>query len=884
MTDFASKVIDATLEQELGVSFGRYARATILARAIPDVRDGLKPVQRRIVYAMTLAGNTSDKRYRKCAKTVGDVMGSFHPHGDSSIYDAMVRMAQHWKMRHPHVDGHGNFGSIDDDPPAAMRYTEARLAGIADELTRDIKKNTVTFQPTFDDSDVEPTVLPARFPNLLVNGTSGVSTGFATEIQPHNLGECIDALIALIDDPELELHSLMQHIKGPDFPTGGIMMGREGLEQAYETGKGRVVLRARTRIEDNRDRSQTIVINEIPYGVIKANLVRDMEKLRTQKVVQGIKDVRDESDREGLRIVIDLKKGVDPEPVRAFMFKKTDLQVYRHFQMVAIVDRSPALLSLKAILEAYLAHQRDVVTRRSQYDLDRAEARRHIVHGLIRAVDVLDEVIAIIRGSKNRAHAHERLMATFDFSDEQTKEILDLRLHRLTGLQILQLKEELKALDAEIALLKNILGSSFALMECIRTELLDVRRQHADERRTTIVDEIEDVSDKIKVTVTVKAAPVMIGVSKVGYVKRSSMASFGATEAAGVREEDAVRWIIESNTLHRLVLFSAKGKAFAIPVHQLPEAKWGDVGTAAVNVVDIDREDRIVAVHDIPTFETKDEALFVTRAGAIKRTPLTEFDSSRSSGVAAMKVGDDEVLTVLRTDGTGDYFLATFEGNAIRFPASEVPSRGRGAGGVRGMRLNSRDHVVSLTAVPSDSDGELAVITAEGRAKRTVVSDFPCQHRGGRGVRCVRKRQRLPHRVVFATWWPSEASDYEQIRLLLSDFTQTEMPVKDMQNASRDGNGYEYFEGGDKIRIVDGYLLGVRYVPPEGEEGDGEPDGEGGDDTTEAVAAADAPQAEVPQESSDPDAEAPARGGWARGEDVFLPGLGPQGEDVDGED
>ncbi len=854
MTDFASKVIEATLEDELGASFSRYAKATILARAIPDVRDGLKPVQRRIVYAMHLAGNTHEKKYRKCAKTVGDVMGSFHPHGDSSIYEAMVRLAQNWKMRAPLVDGHGNFGSIDDDPPAAMRYTEARLDPIAAQLVRDIKKNTVAFQPTFDDSDVEPTVLPARYPNLLVNGTSGVSTGFATEIPPHNLGEVIDACIALIDEPELDVEALMGFVKGPDFPTGGVVMGREGLREAYTTGKGRVVVRARTEIESRRDGGKTIAVSEIPYGVVKSNLVREIEKLRTAKVVQGIRDVRDESDRTGLRVVVDLKRGIDPEPVLAYLFKKTDLQVYRHFQMVAIVDRTPRQLGLKEILEAYLEHQRDVVLRRSRFDLDRARTRLHLVEGLIRAVDVLDEVIATIRASKNRAQAHERLMEKFGFTDPQTKEILDLRLHRLTGLQILQLKQERKELVAEIARLEAILNDYFELMETIRRELLEVRAMFDDPRRSTIVDAVDDVSTKIEVTVTVKEADAFVGVSRDGYIKRSSRASFEATETAGVKEGDYLRWCLDSNTLHKLLLLSAKGKAFALPVHQVPETKWGDVGTALINVVGLEKDDWIVSALALPSL-ADGELVFVTKHAAIKRSALSEFDVSRSTGVAAMKVADDdEIVTVRPTTGAGDFVIVTREGNCIRFPASEVPSRGRSAGGVRGMRLNSRDEVVSLLDVDHEGDGEFAVVTHEGRAKRTPLKDFPRQHRGGRGVRCVRKRQRLPHRLVGAAWWPSRATAVEQLALVTSEPALLEKPAAAIGGASRDGNAFEYHDLKSKQRLVAAWGCGLEPTP------DTEPtDGE----ATEAAA----PEAETPAPADDIEIVRPpsSRGGWTQG-------------------
>ena len=858
MTDFAARIVDANLEEELGAAFGRYAKATILDRAIPDVRDGLKPVQRRIVYAMYEANNTPTNRYRKCAKTVGEVMGNYHPHGDQSIYDAMVRLAQDWKMRAPLVDGHGNFGSLDDDPPAAMRYTEARLDAIAIELVRDIEKSTVTFQSNFDDSDSEPTVLPARFPNLLVNGTSGVSTGFATEIQPHNMGEVIDGVLALISDPEIDLDGLMAHIPGPDFPTGGIMVGMDGLRAAYETGKGRVVLRARTAIESQRDNRFQIVITEIPYGVVKSNLVREMERMRTDKIVQGIRDVRDESDREGLRIVVDLRRGVDAESVLAFLFKKTSLQVYRHFQMVAICERSPRQLGLKEILEAYLAHQQDVVTRRSRHDLLRARARLHILEGLMRALDLLDEVIAVIRASRDRKDAHARLMERFGFSDEQTTAILDLRLHRLTNLQILDLRQEAAQLRREIARLEGILNSADVLLETIREELLAVKAAHADARRTTIQLTVEKLEAKIDLTVTVKPQEVVIGLSRAGYIKRSSLMSFEKTganaESSGVVDDDAIQWLLQTNTLHRLVLFSAQGKAYSIPVHQRPEARWGDVGTALINVVGLEKDDRIVGAMTIETFDEESLVALLTRNGAMKRTRLKEFDAQRSTGIGAQKLTDgDEVVRVLRCGEEGDFLIVTLEGNCIRFAVDQVSKQGRSAGGVRAIRLNSRDGVVDAIVVESsDVSAEVGIITVEGRAKQTPLSEYPRQHRGGRGVRCVRKRQRLPHRVACVVCWPTSRAATEELRLILSDYSERTLPAASMRGAARDGNGYEFAELPASIKVIAARLLERDPGPAEG-----------GDEVI--VAESEGPPADSPEAAAEVDEAAPsARGGWAQ--------------------
>ncbi len=810
MSEFAANIVETNFEEELGISFGRYARATILARALPDVRDGLKPVQRRIVYSMYLNGNGPNARYRKSAKTVGDVMGTFHPHGDQSIYDALVRLAQDWKMREPLVDGHGNFGSIDDDPPAAMRYTEARLGPISLELIRDIQKDTVLFQPNFDDNDREPTVLPSRFPNLLVNGSSGVSTGFSTDIPPHNMTEVINAVVALIDDSEITLGKLMRIIKGPDYPTGGIMMGMDGLRKAYETGKGRIVLRGKTDVETRRDGRKRIVITEIPYGVIKSNLVRAIERLRTDKVVQGIKDVRDETDREGLRIVVDLGRGIEADPVLAYLYKKTDLQVYQHIQMVAISQQMPKLMSLREILDAYIEHQQDVVLRRSAYDLNRAEKRLHLVEGLIKAVDILDEVIATIRAAHDRAEAHQHLMAKFQFTDEQAKEILDLRLHRLTGLQLLQLQEEQKSLTAEIKKLKKVLKSRSVLMETIKTEMIEIRDAYKSKRRTKIGAKEEPAPTKIDVTVTVKEQPVVVGVSHDGYIKRSVLASFeksgGDAESSGVKEGDSIRWVLQTNTLHRIVLFTAAGQAYTIPVHQVPEEKWGDVGSALVNVVGIEKTDRVIHAMSVENFDKTSAIAFVTKGAMIKRTLLKEFNTTRTAGVLAQKLGsDDEVIRVIPCSTTapqtteeanesaeGQFMVTTREGMCIRFEASKVSQQGRTAGGVRAIKLLPKDHVVDALWVPFDRNGEIAIVTEEGRAKRTELSEYPIQNRGGRGVRTVRKRNRMPHRITAMLEWEIPTLHQQRIRTVLSDGTETVLPASEISNAMRDGNGYEY--------------------------------------------------------------------------------------------
>ncbi len=902
MSEYAANIIDANFEDELGVSFGRYARATILARALPDVRDGLKPVQRRILYSMFINGNGPNARYRKSAKTVGDVMGTFHPHGDQSIYDALVRQAQYWKMRELLVDGHGNFGSIDDDPPAAMRYTEARLAPISLELLRDIHKDTVIFQPNFDDNEREPTVLPSRYPNLLVNGSSGVSTGFSTEIPPHNLGEVINAVIAVINDPEIELNKLMKVVKGPDFPTGGVMIGKDGLRAAYETGKGRVVLRGKTDVETRRDGRKTIVITEIPYGVIKSNLVRSIERMRAAKAVQGITDIRDETDREGLRIVVELGRGVDAEPVLAYLFKKTDLQIYQQIQMVAIDQQMPKLMNLREILDAYIDHQKDVLIRRSTFDVNRAEKRLHIVEGLIKAVDILDDVIATIRAAHDRAEAHQRLIEKFQFTEEQSKEILDLRLHRLTGLQILQLREEEKTLAEEIKALRRILKSKSVLMETIQAELLEVRSTYKSSRRTKILAAAEPVSTKIDVTVTVKEQPVVVGVSHDGYIKRSVMASFektgGDAAGAGVKEGDSLRWMLHTNTLHRIVLFTARGQCYTIPVHQIPEARWGDVGTALVNVVAIEKNDRVVQVFSLSVFDDTAMIAFVTRLGMIKRSALKDFDTTRSMGVLAYKLTEgDEVVTALQCtlpssaaenaeEGNaadeGHFIVTSREGMCIRFDAAQVSQQGRTAGGVRAIKLFPKDYVVDALWIPSDLDGEIGIVTEEGRAKRSGASEYPLQNRGGRGIRTVRKRGRMPHRIAALLCWEKTLINRTQVRVIISDATDDIVPVAAMPSAARDGNGYEFARVKQGQQVLSAHLLEPipEYIQEQ------EPD-----IADESFGDAPVPKEEETQSPThgtptpDDDDDEKGRGNWARqpgpenSKGVFyLPGMDPEGE------
>ncbi|MBL8786505.1 MAG: DNA topoisomerase 4 subunit A, partial [Deltaproteobacteria bacterium] len=822
----ASRVVEVPFQTELGDSFGRYAQKVILDRAIPDVRDGLKPVQRRIVYAMFDAGNTHDKPYRKAAKTVGDVMGNYHPHGDSSIYDAMVRMAQPWKMRYPLVDGHGNFGSMDDDPPAAMRYTEARLSEIASELMRDIDKDTVTWKPNFDEKSLEPVVLPAGFLNLLINGTSGVSAGFATEIPSHHLGEIVDATLAVMRTPSIDLDELMAYVPGPDFPTGGILMGRDGIREAYETGRGKVVLRSRHTIEEQKDR-QLLVFNELPYNVIKADLVRDIDEMRLGKEVIGIADVRDESDREGLRVVVELTKGADADVVLAYLFKKTNLQVSYHFNMVAIARNTPVQMGLRQILDAFIQHRQRVVMRRSRHDREKKAARLHEVEGLIKAVDILDEVIATIRASRDKAEARVNLVANFDFTELQAEAILELKLHRLTNLELHDLQVEAGELEKAVKRLDKIIGSRKELDKVVVSELEEIKRRFSDERRTTLEDVVEKPAvDLLKATV--KDQEVVVGVTRAGWVKQSSLGSFNASGAtrktSGVRPGDRMLRLLHTRTTHTVLAFSNTGQCYPIPVHQLPEAKWGETGTALVNVCGISRDEALVDLIDLdpkavavgqpvsdrpsafePVVVPDGEAesageggvapgrylLFVTRHGAVKLTPTAEFLSTRSSGIVALKLADgDQLARVIETDGQGEVLLLTRGGQGIRSELGEVSVQGRAARGVAGLKPEKDDEVTDAVVLDAyevgDPEVQIAVFTSSGRGKRTPLEQFPKQRRGGKGVRMIVAS--LKSRVECVAL--SKMRDGDGFEIVDSNGNEHFVESRRIQNQRRDGIAY----------------------------------------------------------------------------------------------
>jgi len=754
--------LPAFLEEVVGDRFGRYSKYIIQDRAIPDVRDGLKPVQRRILYAMYDAGNTPDKPYRKSAKTVGDVMGNYHPHGDSSIYEGMVRMAQPWKMGHPLIDGHGNWGSQDDDPAAAMRYTEARLSKIALELLRDIEKRTVLFKDNFDNTVKEPVVLPSRYPNLLVNGSSGISAGFATEIPPHHLGEVIDASIAYMSNPNISLDELMTIVKGPDFPTGGIIMGGDGIRDAYEKGKGRIYIRSKTEIETLRGGKQQIVITEIPYQVVKSRLVTAMENIRLEKKVEGIAEVRDESGRNGLRIVVELKKDADANGILAYLLKKTDLQVTYNFNMVAIVNKAPKQLGLIDIISAYVEHQKEVVTHRTQYELEKAEDRAHVLEGLVKALNLLDEVIATIKASKNRADASDNLIAKYQFTERQADAILTLQLYRLTNLEITSLEKEHAETLKKIKYLRSILDSEKKLLSVIEKELIDIKEAYIIARRSQIQSEVEEL--KVNLEVLVNAEDVLVTLSHEGYVKRTSMMSYtrsgGELDSAGVKDGDVITHCLSVNTLDNLLLFTKNGQYFLLPVHQLPEFKWKDTGTAIVNVIPLPKDDSIVAVIPIKDWNTDQSLVFVTKRGQVKRSELKEYATTRSTAITACKVAKgDEIIEVTVSDASKQLLLVTAHGMSIRFYESEVNAMGRAAGGVKGIQLKEDDEIVAALWVEND-EGEVLVVSDTGHGKRTLLLDYPIQGRGGKGVQTFEfkegKRVRSNGQRLFAAFYCRE--------------------------------------------------------------------------------------------------------------------------------
>ncbi|WP_041606163.1 DNA gyrase subunit A [Halothermothrix orenii] len=729
------KVLEVDIENEMKGAYLDYAMSVIVSRALPDVRDGLKPVQRRILYALHDLGITPNKPHKKSARVVGEVLGKYHPHGDTAVYDTMVRMAQEFSFRYPLVDGHGNFGSIDGDSAAAMRYTEVRMARLTTELLRDIDKNTVDFAPNFDESLEEPEVLPARLPNLLMNGVSGIAVGMSTNIPPHNLGEVIDGVVALIDNPDLEVKDLMKIIKGPDFPTGGIIMGKDKIYQAYKTGRGRLKVRGKARIEEDKNGKSKIIITEIPYQVNKARLVEKIANLVRDEKITGISDLRDESDRRGLRIVIELKKGTVPKVILNRLYKYTQLQVTYGVIMLALVDGMPRVLTLKELLNHYLEHQKEVVTRRTKYQLDKAEARAHILEGLRIALANIDDIVQLIREAPDVDTARRGLIENFNLTEKQAEAILRMRLQRLTGLERDKIEAEYKELKEKIAYYRSILADEGKLLGIIKDELLELKEKFQDERRTEISIQAVDLD----VEDLIPEEQVVITLTHHGYIKRMPIDIYRSQRRGGkgiiginTKEEDFVEHVFTTSTHHYFLFFTNKGKVYRLRVFEIPQASRQARGTAIVNLLELEEEERITTVIPIREFDEERYLVMVTRNGMIKKTPLAEYES-RYTGLIGLTLRDeDELIDVKYTDGNQSVIIVTHRGKAIHFKENEVRSMGRTAMGVKAITLEDGDYVVGM-GVDSEGD-DLLVITEKGYGKRTPLEEYRLQSRGGKGL------------------------------------------------------------------------------------------------------------------------------------------------------
>ncbi|PRT71652.1 DNA gyrase subunit A [Streptococcus anginosus] len=734
-----NNLVNVNLTSEMKTSFIDYAMSVIVARALPDVRDGLKPVHRRILYGMNELGVTPDKPHKKSARITGDVMGKYHPHGDSSIYEAMVRMAQWWSYRHMLVDGHGNFGSMDGDGPAAQRYTEARMSKISLEMLRDINKNTVDFADNYDSSEREPLVLPSRFPNLLVNGATGIAVGMATNIPPHNLGETIDAVKLVMDNPDVTTRDLMEVLPGPDFPTGALVMGKSGIHRAYETGKGSIVLRARTEIEETKSGRERIVVTEFPYMVNKTKVHEHIVRLVQEKRIDGITAVRDESNREGVRFIIDVKRDASAHVILNNLFKLTQMQTNFSFNMLAIQNGVPKILSLREILLAYIEHQKEVVTRRTVFDKEKAEARAHILAGLLIALDHIDEVIRIIRNSETDAEAQAELMARYELSERQSQAILDMRLRRLTGLERDKIQSEYDDLMKLIADLADILAKPERVVAIIKEELEEIKRKFSDERRTELmVGEVLSLEDED----LIEEADVLITLSNKGYIKRLNQDEFTAQrrggrgiQGTGVKDDDFVRELVSTSTHDRLLFFTNKGRVYRLKGYEIPEYGRTAKGLPIVNLLKLDEGETIQTIINVQAEHDDHSYLFfTTRYGVVKRTSVTEFANIRQNGLKALNLKEeDELINVFLTNGQADIIIGTKMGYAVRFNENQVRNMGRAATGVRGVNLRADDHVVGASVISNDQ--EVLVITEKGYGKRTLASEYATKGRGGKGMK-----------------------------------------------------------------------------------------------------------------------------------------------------
>ncbi|HDR3281371.1 TPA: DNA topoisomerase IV subunit A [Staphylococcus aureus] len=793
---------DLSLEDVLGDRFGRYSKYIIQERALPDVRDGLKPVQRRILYAMYSSGNTHDKNFRKSAKTVGDVIGQYHPHGDSSVYEAMVRLSQDWKLRHVLIEMHGNNGSIDNDPPAAMRYTEAKLSLLAEELLRDINKETVSFIPNYDDTTLEPMVLPSRFPNLLVNGSTGISAGYATDIPPHNLAEVIQATLKYIDNPDITVNQLMKYIKGPDFPTGGIIQGIDGIKKAYESGKGRIIVRSKVEEETLRNGRKQLIITEIPYEVNKSSLVKRIDELRADKKVDGIVEVRDETDRTGLRIAIELKKDVNSESIKNYLYKNSDLQISYNFNMVAISDGRPKLMGIRQIIDSYLNHQIEVVANRTKFELDNAEKRMHIVEGLIKALSILDKVIELIRSSKNKRDAKGNLIEVFEFTEEQAEAIVMLQLYRLTNTDIVALEGEHKELEALIKQLRHILDNHDALLNVIKEELNEIKKKFKSERLSLIEAEIEEI--KIDKEVMVPSEEVILSMTRHGYIKRTSIRSFNASgvEDIGLKDGDSLLKHQEVNTQDTVLVFTNKGRYLFIPVHKLADIRWKELGQHVSQIVPIEEDEVVINVFNEKDFNTDAFYVFATQNGMIKKSTVPLFKTTRfNKPLIATKVKEnDDLISVMRFERDQLITVITNKGMSLTYNTSELSDTGLRAAGVKSINLKAEDFVVMTEGV-SEND-TILMATQRGSLKRISFKILQVAKRAQRGITLLKELKKNPHRIVAAHVVKGEHSQYT----LYSKSNEEHGLINDIHKSEQYTNGSFIVDTDDFGEVIDMYI------------------------------------------------------------------------------
>ena len=793
------KVLPIQIEEEMKNSYIDYAMSVIVMRALPDVRDGLKPVHRRILYAMHEAGMTPNKAYKKSARIVGEVLGKYHPHGDSSVYDATVRMAQNFSTRYLLVDGHGNFGSVDGDSAAAMRYTEVRMSRVAEEMLSDIDKDTVDFMPNYDESLKEPVVLPAKVPNLLINGSSGIAVGMATNIPPHNLGEVVDGLVMMIDNPEITIKELMLAIKGPDFPTGALILGREGIRQAYTTGRGSVKMRAQARIEKMASGKNRIVVTELPYQVNKAKLVETIANLVRDKTIDGITDLRDESDRSGMRVVIELRRDVNPEVILNQLYKHTQMQETFGVNMLALVAGQPRVLNLQQVLFYYLEHQKEVIVRRSKFELAKARARAHILEGLKIALDHLDAVITTIRQSQTVDIARDALMQKFSLSEKQAQAILEMRLQRLTGLEREKIEQEYKDIMETIAWLEAVLADEHKVLTLIKEELLDVRKRFADERRTVITSDLS----KLEVEDLIADEDIVLTITHGGYVKRLPVDTYRSqrrggrgVSGMGTKEEDFVEHLFITTTHHNILFFTNRGRVFRLKGYEVPEASRTAKGMAIINLLPMDGKEKITAVIAIKEFSGGRYLFMATKNGVVKKTELTEFDTARKIPLNAITLSeDDDLIGVKLTNGEQHVLIGTREGRAIRFGEDDVRATGRTAHGVRGINLNYGDYVVDMDI--AKKDGEILTVTEDGYGKRSKLSEYSDHTRGGKGIINLKVTEKTGKVVGIKVVRPGQ-----ELMLITSDGIVIRIEMDEVSVQGRNTQGIKLMKTGDKDKVV----------------------------------------------------------------------------------